>query len=519
MPSNKKNKNKPKEGWVVELKEAETGVKRANQATPEQHLRVARAARKLRIWNKSKTAAETGLSIDPHGPLRAQLIECQKQADEELSIPSKVDTDEFKADLKVMSEDNYSCDNSPAPHYIFSNLNILQYATMIGDVRLMEVLVASGAALDYPVLNSSESALPGAEPAPKVSTALVLCCAHLAMETWFAKKGQMPSMCREEERAERTIRMVECAIILVKLGADFRRKFILDSPSKECGPLQSWYRRAGLGDKTAQQLAQMAQQPGLVKVMEELESKEKMIALVYCRCGSRLPWKECHAGSNVGESPVYKEMGGRLAWRYSPVARCVCTHTNKTHYACCWKEACQPRYLDDNDGSTNRGVVTTLIVTGGRADSAALLNCQRMIAECQDNPQKQDQLAKMLQQEAMAKNEHCAGITKHLEGDVFVWTGDSWGFPKAELLVMVERWNIALEKYCDEAGMTGSHRESVIEKNWATPYAPCGNGRCTNVETKVKEFRKCSKCKTIGYCSSECQRKDWKFHKGCCYAN
>jgi hypothetical protein len=58
MPSKKKNKNKPKEGQVVELKEDEIEVKMANQATPEQHLCVARAARKLRIWNKSKAAAE-----------------------------------------------------------------------------------------------------------------------------------------------------------------------------------------------------------------------------------------------------------------------------------------------------------------------------------------------------------------------------------------------------------------------------------------------------------------------------
>jgi hypothetical protein len=138
MPSKKKNKNKPKEGWVVELKEAEREVKRANQeVTPEQHLRVARAARKLRIWNKSKTAAERGLSIDPHGPLRAQLVECQKQADAELSIPSDVDTDEYKA-----IPDGARLDNFPTFHPIFSNLNMLQYATMTGDVRLLEASVA-----------------------------------------------------------------------------------------------------------------------------------------------------------------------------------------------------------------------------------------------------------------------------------------------------------------------------------------------------------------------------------------
>jgi hypothetical protein len=183
MPSKKKNKNKPKEGWVVELKEAEGEVKKANQATPQHHLRVARAARKLRIWNKSKTAAKKGLSIHPHGPLRAQLVECQKQADIELSIGSEVDTDDYK---ETPVEDK-TRNGSPVYHDMFSNLNYLQYATMAGDVRLLEDLVASGLALDYPVLNfsSHHADFPNAEPAPKGSTALVLCCAVLAMATWL----------------------------------------------------------------------------------------------------------------------------------------------------------------------------------------------------------------------------------------------------------------------------------------------------------------------------------------------
>jgi hypothetical protein len=97
MPPKKKKMNKPKQGGVVELREAEREVKTANQATPEQHLCIARATRKLQIWNKCKTAAESALLIDPHGPPRAQLIECQKQSDAELSIPSAVDADFYKA--------------------------------------------------------------------------------------------------------------------------------------------------------------------------------------------------------------------------------------------------------------------------------------------------------------------------------------------------------------------------------------------------------------------------------------
>jgi hypothetical protein len=482
MASKKKNKNKPKEGWVVELKEAERGVKMANnQATPEQHLRVARAARKLRIWSKSNAAAEKGLSIDRHGPLRAQLVECQKQADAELSVPSMADH------YEIILPKGIECLNaSHCAHDIFSNLNVLQFATMNGDARLLEDLVASGAALDHPVLCASNNNchFPDAEPAPKGSTALVLCCAYLAMETWLVKRGHPTSMLYDDEASG----LVECAILLVKLGADFHRKFILDPSSEVCGPTLSWYRPARLSDKTALQLAQMAQQPELVKIMEELQSNEKRIALVYCRCGSRLPWKECHAGNTVGESPIYREKGGRLVWRYSPLARCLCGYTKKTHYECCWKESPEPHYMDDYDGiktvafhtMTNRIIAKAKrgVAEMGRASTITLDTTKR-----------------------------------------FKWTPLHWGVPKAELLYMVKKWNIGLRKFCDVKELTGSDREHVIENNCATPYALCGSGSCPNIETKVKEFRKCSKCKTIAYCSSECQRKGWKAHKKSCHAN
>jgi hypothetical protein len=491
MPSKKKNKNKPKEGWVVELKEAEREVKTANLAPhPDQYLRVARAARKLRIWEKSKTAAEKGLSIDPHGPLRAQFVECQKQADKELSIPSKVDCDTF---LKAAMSEGAGLDISPTTHELFSNLNLLQFATLTGDVRLLEDLVAYGLALDYPVLHfsSNDCHFPHAEPAPKCSTALVLCCASLlAMRHGAIRDFVGPKLADNKKQDERISRTVECAILLVKLGADFHRKFILDPPSEGCGPLLSWYRRTRLDGKTAQQMAQMAQHPELVKAMEELQSKEKRIALVYCRCGSRLPWKECHAGNSVGESAIYKEKGGRLVWRYSPFAPCLCRHTKKAYYKCCWKESSQPSYMDDYDGK-KIFTFNPIMTDGIRLDPRGVAKMDPRI---------------------------WVNTTERLEGERFRWSSLHWGLSKAKLLDRVKRLNIALEKYCDEEEMTGSYRESVFEKNCATPYALCGNASCTNIETKVKEFSKCSNCKAIAYCSSECQRKGWKVHKESCLA-
>jgi hypothetical protein len=268
-------------------------------------------------------------------------------------------------------------------------------------------------------------------------------------------------------------------------GGDFHRKFILDPPSEVCGPLQSSYRCARIGGKTAQQLAQMAQLPELVKIMEELQSKEKRIALVYCRCGSRLPWKECHAGNNMGECPIYvstTEDEGRLAWRFSPLARCPCQYTKKTHYKCCWEHSCNPYYLDDSDGRIIQAIgnLVKLSVSDGSAEASMGVTDQvsflNMVSECERDPQKKVQIFKLCLEHEMARNDIRAFIMKHLEeGENFVWTSTHWAIPEAELLVMVKRWNIALEKCCNEAGMTGSRRASVIEENSATPYAPCGN--------------------------------------------
>jgi len=35
-------------------------------------------------------------------------------------------------------------------------------------------------------------------------------------------------------------------------------------------------------------------------------------------------------------------------------------------------------------------------------------------------------------------------------------------------------------------------------------------------ETQTKKMRKCGNCKSVYYCSRECQKKDWSFHKGRC---
>ena len=73
-----------------------------------------------------------------------------------------------------------------------------------------------------------------------------------------------------------------------------------------------------------------------------------------------------------------------------------------------------------------------------------------------------------------------------------------------------------MKKYCDDEGLVGEEREQVIAKHTANPCAPCGRVGCDAFEKDVREFRRCSRCKEIAYCSRECQKLDWPGHRPFC---
>jgi hypothetical protein len=102
---------------------------------------------------------------------------------------------------------------------------------------------------------------------------------------------------------------------------------------------------------------------------------------------------------------------------------------------------------------------------------------------------------------------------------LFMWNDLHWQLDKVELLQRTKEWNEALEKYCNDMGLTGAEREAVSKKHTANPCAPCANIACSKRETEAKGFKACSRCKTVAYCSRDCQKKDWKAqHKSFCLA-
>ncbi len=109
-----------------------------------------------------------------------------------------------------------------------------------------------------------------------------------------------------------------------------------------------------------------------------------------------------------------------------------------------------------------------------------------------------------------------AGVMDRID-NCFAWNDLHWKLDKVELLQRTKEWNEALEKYCDDMGLTGAERKAVVQKHTANPCAPCSNPSCNNWETEPKEFQNCSQCKSVAYCSRDCQKKESTAQVHLCY--
>jgi hypothetical protein len=402
-----------------------------------------------------------------------------------------------------------------------------------GDVTFMEEVVARGAALDFPV---SDKNAPDSS-APPGSTALILACAFLAMVGDKERRGRSAPA----QALDSINRVCECAIRLVYLGANCQVKLEIPAQRRNTpfnpDDLVTTYRALNFGGKTAQELASMSRQRELIRAIE-LMHKPENVHLTQCRCGSRLPWNQCHGAPVPGQSNLFYEGGnGRLRWRFSPKAACPCKLTNIEHYKCCWFTS-TPFYKDDNSGA-----LVKVVKTHKSASAQTLFRLQHLrISEIMDpndptithgttlNEYRTAQ-TDLIRSEGLTmfsdfNRRRCgvenwdpmvyAGVVDRID-NCFMWTELHWRLTKVELLQRTKEWNEALERYCDDIGLTGAEREAIVQKHTANPCGPCSNPSCHSWETEPKEFKTCSKCKLVAYCSRDCQKKDWKAqHKAVC---
>jgi MYND finger len=532
-----------KGSWVAELEEAQAGLaelvnsgagtaaaKQRRGVALQAHLRLCRAFKMLRQWEKLEKEAEKGLEVcasydgaaaTPGSGAAAaaklatwndRFLSYRALAGRALSVPSRLDNFFMMEDVNP--------NGVLSPHEVFSNSNVVQRAALEGDVRLMEAMVAKGAAIDYHFLRGPNF-LEFPMVAPTDATALVAVCARLAAVALVRRVRPLPSQPAIDRSAE-------CAMLLVHLGADATKT--LDWTKAPDTDTSRKYRALGLDRLSAYEMAQRAgpRYQALVELMKRhIEcSADERARMVHCRCGSRLPWKECHS-TGVGRPPHHVEdaltLGG-LYYRVSPLARCPCNNTELTHYECCWKDTTSPAYLADSSGLHVREVPLNVqprvdekrrMVTihwhqaGIREDQMSFLKTSpgklhEMFGE--DGPPSQI---------ATWDPAVYLGCMEKLD-KAFVWRDLHWRLDKSELLRRTREWNEALEAYCDDAGLVGGDRERVVAQHTANPCAPCGRVGCQAFESEPKEFRRCLRCKSIAYCGRECQMMDWHQHRGHC---
>mmetsp|Transcript_14133 Transcript_14133/g.20879 ORF Transcript_14133/g.20879 Transcript_14133/m.20879 type:complete len:581 (-) Transcript_14133:644-2386(-) len=535
--------------WAMEIDDARKLVKK-NPQSIDASLRVSRAYLMMRRWEELENATTEALrnyeGDDDSGNderMKQELLNYQKEAKRQLKRKSRIDRPDIARFFQSIFDGDSNIDDNVFEQMSFYNLNCLQYSAISGDVRFFDKIVALGAAIDYPPMaleangvaeQMKQQQRQGGELAPPTCTALILVCASLAM---YGVMGNAPGLVNKQMK-ETLNGNLECAIQLVRLGADCQAKLILPSSSR--GVATSMWRQFQLHGKTAQELANISGKKELIDTMKLYEGRAAKIRLAHCRCGSRLPWKECHAAT-LPQKRITSDKEGQLVFLYSPSAPCPCKKSNKTFYKCCWNSPIV-RHQNDKSGEIHAAKILPMGTQEER--SFGLLLCEMKKAHLASGGKETDSIFGNQSPDDLRKgmtdlirkfglgtlesmdgskskiretmdSEVYAGILERLD-DCFHWRDDHWSIDKYELLSRVKEWNDALDQYCDDMGISGEERESTIKRHKASPYAPCANPPCKEIEANVKEFKACARCRTVAYCSKSCQAADWKLHKlGC----
>jgi hypothetical protein len=353
--------------WVAELEEAKDELaellRSEGQAENSKlrgealkvHLRLCRAYGMLRQWEKLDKASTKGLqhcssytsprSVAKVSPWKARFQTYRDQAQRELAVPTSLNNSEVQEMLRKSIKGRILPNNLFCSGERFSNSNGSQHAAVNGDIRLMEALVALGVAIDLPFLKDERTDFKTAVVAPTDATGLVMACVNIAMNDL-----DLPRRIDWPKSEQKTQQTAACAMQLVRLGADPTRSLHLCNASET--PTSKACRACGLDGKSALELAKLSKRKELVELMEEhlRYTPQERAEVVHCRCGSRLPWKDCH-NTGIGQPPHYVEFQPYgIVYRVSPLAHCPCNNNTKTHYQCCWKDTFLPRYLIDTNG-------------------------------------------------------------------------------------------------------------------------------------------------------------------------
>jgi hypothetical protein len=544
--------------------EDESSRRNAAAALFQAHLRICRAHRMLRQWDRLSVASKKGLALCKslsEWPTPATIAATAHHASvafrgfrtvarAELSVESSLNEKGDQETHKDSNEDEDdeirppSSDVPPSssggvgfyawmrhniitrgqsPNTIFlgtaayQNANAFQDAALTGDVRLMEAIVAMGAAIEYPFVAGNPGRIGqndvshGAVVLPSDASTLVMACVVLAIADSTAPNFVGPKLIAPSYKEETLDRIEECAMQLVRLGADPTRKLHVLRDEACC----VIFRIPDIDGKSAFQIAAMSKRRALVALMWEhmqMDLKARAAA-VHCRCGSRLPWMQCHSTGAGQPPPCGLDMSSRpprVRCRVSPLARCPCKIAGRTYYKCCWKDNATPMYLMDETGafismSAEVGAKNVMRRCLGYRSSAGNDGTYETfvrdhVRRLRETPAHfQELFATLGPKSTMASTWDPAVYAACLErlDEPFFWTDVHWDLDRSALVRQAAEWNQALHKYCDDAGLAGDERDRVFATHRANPCGPCGYGGCDAFEKKVRQFERCAKCKAI----------------------
>jgi MYND finger len=548
--------------WIAELDEAKEelkdilklpgGVSKHRGDALQAYLRLCRTYSTLRLWDDLESSAKKGLDVcatytankassgtsaSRVAEWKARFKSYREHARKEKAVPTTLTEPIFKEVYKMVMQEGMDPNMVPWRHPTFPNTNYFHNSAISGDVRTMEALVAMGSALDFPMLDHYEDFQPEIV-APTDATALVMVCATLATvdrdEPLFPGDPVRPfPKSLEEDLA----RITECAMQLVRLGANLHATLNMSMAPET--KFTRAYRAVRYDGLSALELARLTRRPELVELMERHAryTPEERAQVAHCRCGSRLPWEQCHS-TGIGlplHYSIHETYG--LIFRVSPLARCPCRNTAKLHVNCCWKDTSKPSFLIDAKGNHVRSYIAyrgseqfdagmtmrelSQALPAGEMGPHNKDLAVQFAAHLRSNP---DALHKVFAHEGPKSRVASwdpmvyAGCLDRVEDkdNFFLWKDLHWSLDKTEVVRRATEWNRALQKYCDDQGMVGDERKRVVERHTANPCAPCGRVGCDAFETEVRQYPRCSRCKKVSYCSRDCQRLDWTGHRRGC---
>jgi len=533
VPEKEESLPVPQHGWVAEYDKSKKALK--SETNAEAYLRVARAAFVLRRWDKvvkycTKALEECDAIDDVH---RNSLKKLNDEATVEQRNCQLTDAD--KDFFRPLVELGHNVDLTPCSivNETFSNLNLLHLSVTLAKPDWFDRAVAMGAAIDFPVLK-----VKGNCPAPPQTTALLF--AALTLATYcMVPPNAIPNQASVLANTE------EICKLLLLYGADTSLR--LQQPEGQ-SVANFMYIQMGLVGKSARELILKAKKP---RIIEVLKMTEKDPDYRNCRCGSRQLWYNCHGNKSlIKHFPFFVESSeGSRHWRYSPMARCPCKNTEKLYIDCCWHETTRLAYQDDKTGKLSMSQFTSGHGVQEMAKLMQTLNENGMNFEdmfAGKNEVDDDGVALLTKQGAeymrtpagraqwQTLDRHpksafpsydmdvYSGVYEEIDrmvgpGKCFMWTNLHWKLDESELLVRTKEWNAALQSFCSkQTSWTEEHRREMIRIHTASPLAPCGCPSCDETERQVKEYKKCSRCRQIAYCSVNCQRNHWKEHKKDC---